>query len=114
MENMRTRSYLVVLDGEQNETVRVLLQYGLGSLLLFECGCNLWLFCGRVLHQRNTLDWDGHLAGLVAAVEDVLLVCLCAEKRLLDRGLHLEALNGGCGLERELAVLFRGFQASTS
>jgi hypothetical protein len=90
----------VVLDGEQDEAVRVLLKYGLACLLLLESGCNLCLFCGRVGHHRDALNGNGDLVGLVAAVKSVLLVGLRAEQGLLGGGIHLEALNGRCGLQR--------------
>lgn len=113
-----SRAYLVVLDGEEDETVRVLLQHRLVRLLRLDCGRNFRLFLRLLLEQRDALDGDGDLVGIVAGVGGVigvLLVSLSVELRLLDGGLHLEVFDGGRGLHgKDVSGRVARFSATTS
>lgn len=97
-------AYLVVLDGEEHESLCVLLQNRLNhlaSLWLF----NLWL--GLVVHG-DSLDRDGDLIVGNLFADDVLFV-LGGEDGLLDGRLYREALNGFGSLHRRVSGCFKLF-----
>jgi len=73
----------MVLDWEQDEAVWVLLQNGLGVILLL-CNCHYGLFLWLV-GEWDALDGNGDFIA-----RDVLLVLGGEEDWLLEGGLHLE------------------------
>jgi hypothetical protein len=79
-------AYIVVLDGEQDEALRVLLQQRLVLFFLLDCGRDGRLY-GRVDLRHIRYADDG--------LEDVLFVIGRGEVELLcGRIGHLESLNG--------------------
>jgi hypothetical protein len=83
-------TYIVVLDGEHDEPLRVLLEQRLILLLLLDRGRDSWLYRRVDLWQIGYAD---------NGLENVLLVRGGLEVELLCGGIgHLEALNGRCSL----------------
>lgn len=89
----------MILDGEQDEALRVLLEKRLLSLqrdivllLLLSLG-RLWLLGGL-----GVVGIDLGLKGGEVGVEGLVLLIRRVEVELLDGGLHLEGLNCSCSL----------------
>lgn len=85
----------MVLDWEQDETVRVLLEDGLLKLLGTEFGG----LCGRLLCFDDILGSDVVRVDVLdqsgdRRILEIVLLVRDSEVKLLDRGLHLEGLNG--------------------
>jgi hypothetical protein len=95
----RVVAYLVILDGEQHEALRVLLQEGLVGLLGLDGRGHggLWplLVRGSLLVVGVHLGLEG---GEVRVKRRVLLVG-GGEVELLDGGLHLKGLDRGSSLQ---------------
>lgn len=90
-------TYLVVLDGEQNEAVGVLLEEVFGLFVLGGLGLGLEDLLGLGDH-RDALDRDGDFV----RSDEVLLVVGCElglGSLALERRLHLEVTDGVGGLE---------------
>jgi len=80
-------AYLVILDGEENESLRVLLKNRFILLLLPQSGCHGDFFCFRLIVHRDTLDGHCHFV-----VGNVFLL-FWDKDGLLDGRLHLEVLD---------------------
>lgn len=94
----------MVLDGEQHETLGILLQEGLVGLLGLDGGSHgglRLLLLGR-LHGRlvDVLGVNLCLEGGEVGVEGRVLLVGSRKIELLDGRLHLEGLDGGRSLQR--------------
>lgn len=85
----------MVLDGEENETLRVLLEEGLVELLSLGSDNNLCLLLGLLDNLRLELCSIDVLVGLVLLVGD-------SKVKLLDGRFHVEVLNTGSSLFSQL------------
>ncbi len=98
----RTRvdtTHLMVLDWEQNEALRVLLEKWLISFLWLDCWCNCYncLLCLHFLDD-GLLDFDVVNNWRVSMERYVLLANGFEVKLFGRRVAHLQALNGRCSL----------------
>lgn len=97
-------TYLMVLDGEQDEALRVLLQDGLVNLLRLNCGSHSGLGL-LLLEGLGGFVVVVHLLGKgleSGLVERLVLLVGGVEVDLLDGGLNLERVNGRGSLCRKL------------
>ena len=98
---------LMVLNGKQNEAVRILLQKWLIDLRLLDCGCHCWRYCGRDCFvfldlldsiKLGQLDWD-RFNDSWRVNWDVLFAYNLKVKLLGWRVTHLEAVNASGSLQ---------------
>ena len=98
----RRVTYLMVLDGEKDEALAVLLEDGLLDLIGLDARSHgrLGLLLLGSLHAEllRVLGVDLGLEGGEISVKGLVLLVGGSEVELLDRGFHLEGLNGRCSL----------------
>lgn len=104
----RRVAYLVVLDGEHDESMGVLPENWLVELLWLQGGGPLWLLWLADLLGRSMLHIEVLGQGGDCGVLDVVLLVCDAEVELLDWGVHLQGLNARCSLWRLLVSLSHG------
>jgi len=98
-------AYLVVLDGEKNEALRVLLEEGLVGLFWLD-GCSSGLLLDLLDLGDNRLGvLDGDGVGVVFLVGGI-------EVELLNGRLYLESLNGSGSLCSERVLLAPGLNGT--